>query len=63
MKAILQLDSSNIYPKIYKERIVKRKRRLINMTVQNKIERARKAVAEISNYTQEQVDKLVYEGA
>ena len=33
------------------------------MTVQNKIERARKAVAEISNYTQEQVDKLVYEGA
>ena len=33
------------------------------MTVQNKIERARKAVAEISNYTQEQVDKLVFEGA
>lgn len=33
------------------------------MTIQAKIERARKAVEQISDYTQEQVDKLVYEGA
>ena len=33
------------------------------MTIQNQIERARKAFEQISDYTQEQVDKLVYEGA
>ena len=33
------------------------------MTVQEYVERARVAVNEISGYTQEQVDKLVYEGA
>ena len=33
------------------------------MTVQEYVERARAAVAEISDYTQEQVDKLVYEAA
>ena len=33
------------------------------MTIKNKIENARKALAQIENYTQEQVDKLVYEGA
>ena len=32
------------------------------MTIQNQIERARKAFEQISDYTQEQVDKLVYEG-
>ncbi len=33
------------------------------MTIQNKIDRARAAFEQISDYTQEQVDKLVYEGA
>ena len=33
------------------------------MTVQEYVERARVAVAEIADYTQEQVDKLVYEAA
>lgn len=33
------------------------------MTVQAKIENARKALAQISDYTQEQVDHLMYEGA
>lgn len=33
------------------------------MTIQEKIERARKAFAQISDYTQEQVDQLVYESA
>ena len=30
-------------------------------TIKQKIERARKAFDEISDYTQEQVDKLIYE--
>ena len=33
------------------------------MTIQNKIDRARAAFEQISDYTQEQVDKLVYESA
>ena len=33
------------------------------MTIQNQLDRARKAFEQISDYTQEQVDKLVYEGA
>ena len=33
------------------------------MTIQELVNRARKAQAEIANYTQEQVDKLVYDGA
>lgn len=40
----------------------KRKERHI-MTVQEYVERARKAQAQIANYTQEQIDKIVYEGA
>lgn len=33
------------------------------MTIQEKIDKARKAQAQILDYTQEQIDKLVYEGA
>ena len=33
------------------------------MTIQELVNRARKAQAEIADYTQEQVDKLVYDGA
>ena len=33
------------------------------MTNQERVEKARKALAQIENYTQEQIDKLVYESA
>ena len=33
------------------------------MTIQERVEKARKALAQIENYTQEQIDKLVYESA
>ncbi len=33
------------------------------MTIQELVNNARKAQAQIADYTQEQVDKLVYEGA
>jgi len=35
----------------------------MNMTIQEKIDNARKALDQISEYTQEQIDKLVYESA